>query len=103
MHALLLATVLAFGSDTGRDGSNDVGMVDTTPGYTRLRPEMTYQEVRRVLGRPKAVFHSDDTVTYVWNGGCDELGKVYTIAMSFDKDGCKTFENIHINSPTGKK
>jgi hypothetical protein len=103
MHALLLATVLAFGSDSGRDGISDARAVDTTPGYARLRPEMKYEEVCRVLGKPRAVIRSDTTVTYVWNGGCDEFGRVYTIVRSFDADGCKTFEGMHIDSSNVKK
>jgi hypothetical protein len=103
MHALLLATVLALGSNTGRDGSNDVGMVDTTPGYTKLRPEMKYEEVCRVLGKPRAVIRSDTKVTYVWNGGRDEFGKVYTIVRSFDENARQTFEGMHIDSSNVKK
>ena len=95
MLALFLATALAFGSDTGRVGSNDASTVDLEPpGYTRLRPEMDFQEVCQVIGKPKTVHRSKFMVTYMWKGARDELGRVHTFFMSFDEDGRKISEGI---------
>src|SRR5438105_1278230 len=55
MHAVLLATALAFGSGDTRNGATDGRMVEECPLRNTLRAGASKQDIRDLLGRPQPI------------------------------------------------
>jgi hypothetical protein len=81
MRALLLAAALAVGSGDGRDGATDGRMVKEVPPYRLLRVGMTYEDVKKLLGKLHHGFVADGYFTMYFKVGPDRLGTYYKVVV----------------------